>query len=270
MKAYKVFTHDLRSPVRGGAPVWDGSLPHRLPPVAVDTSWQECGAGWSACRTPEDALRVAGMWPNGRPSRVFEVESVAGRLVVERTDKLRTETWDVMRELHEGEVGQAVLRFSRRHLGEHAAEMTIEQMEWRSALRRTLHDSAEVERQLRAALKARGLGWRLRRFDSACAARAAWDARDAMDAWAARDARAAWAARAARAAWDAWDSRDSRPARDAWDAWDALVTQIAARLHLVDCSPDRHTTGIREAYRHGLAIALPTGPNELGWAMEGV
>jgi hypothetical protein len=28
------------------------------------------------------------------------------------------------------------------------------------------------------------------------------------------------------------------------------------------------TTGIRDAYRHGLEIALPTGPEELGWSME--
>jgi hypothetical protein len=27
------------------------------------------------------------------------------------------------------------------------------------------------------------------------------------------------------------------------------------------------TVGIREAYRHGLAIVLPTGTRELGWAM---
>jgi hypothetical protein len=30
------------------------------------------------------------------------------------------------------------------------------------------------------------------------------------------------------------------------------------------------TVGIRDAYCNGLAIAIPTGPTELGWAIEGV
>ena len=44
--AYRCFTHDLRSPVQGGDPIWDGRLPYDLPVVTVDTSQAECGAGW--------------------------------------------------------------------------------------------------------------------------------------------------------------------------------------------------------------------------------
>ena len=63
MKAYKVFTSDLRPPVQGGKPVWDGTLPYSLPVVNVDTSLAVCGAGWNACRDIETCLRIAGLWP---------------------------------------------------------------------------------------------------------------------------------------------------------------------------------------------------------------
>jgi len=78
--AYKVFTHDLRPPVQGGAPVWTGQLPYDLPEVAVDTSGDECASGWNACSTPEDALRIAGLWPDGRPSRLFRIDAYASGL----------------------------------------------------------------------------------------------------------------------------------------------------------------------------------------------
>jgi hypothetical protein len=120
---------------------------------------------------------------------------------------------------------------------------------------------------LGAALKARSLDWQLREFDTEKAAWAAWDARDAWDAWAAW---AAWAARDARAAWDAWAARDAWDARDAWAAWDALTVSFAARSGWITHKHDLLSIGIRDAYRNGLAIAVPTGPNELGWAMEAV
>ena len=97
---------------------------------------------------------------------------------------------------------------------------------------------------------------RRRRARDARAAREAGDAGADGDA---RVARAAWDARAARAAWAAWDARD---------AWDALTVEYAALMGWTKDDPDLHTTGIRDAYRCGLEIVLPTGPNELGWALS--
>ncbi len=31
--------------------------------------------------------------------------------------------------------------------------------------------------------------------------------------------------------------------------------------------PEKYTTGIRDAYASGLELAIPTGPDELGWVM---
>jgi hypothetical protein len=69
--------------------------------------------------------------------------------------------------------------------------------------------------------------------------------------------RAAWDA---RDAWDAWDARDAR---------DALIVEYAALQGWTDHDPLLLTTGLRDAYWNGLALAVPTGPNELGWAMDG-
>ena len=231
--AYKVLTHDLRAPVRGGPPVFDGHLPFTLPTVEVNRGDGDCAAGWNACRRPEDALRIAGLWPNGRPSRLFRVETDSE--VVERGDKLRAATWTVVEEITDLRPAIEALSVPFECPG-----IVDEQIAWRSALARPMHDPAAIEAGLRAALDARGLStWRLRRFESAGAAWAAWDARDAGAAWAAWDARvawaawdarvarvaraagAAWAARAAGAAWAAWDARDAGAAGAAWAAWDA-------------------------------------------------
>lgn len=53
-----------------------------------------------------------------------------------------------------------------------------------------------------------------------------------------------------------------------WDAKDALAWEFAALSEWVTKDPQWLTTGIRDAYRNGLGIAIPTGPGELGWAME--
>ena len=80
----------------------------------------------------------------------------------------------------------------------------------------------------------------------------------------AKAARAAWDARDALAAWDALD------AWDAWDARDAMTVHYAARMEWTKDDAQLLTTGLRDAYGAGLAIALPTGPNEMGWAMDEV
>lgn len=225
MTGYKVFTHDLRPPVRGGDPVWDGALPHVLPAVPCSTGTEECGEGWNFSRLPETALRIAGLWPNGRPSRLFVV---AAEAFVERGDKCRSASLTLVREFGESEIESAVAEMSR-PFGDFAAELVREQMAWRAALARPRRDEAAVEEGLLEALRMRGLPWRPKRFDSI---------------------EAAWAA------------------RDAWDARDALTVHFVARNGWTNHDPLLLIVGLRDAYTSGLAIALPTGPDELGWAME--
>ena len=268
--AYKVLTHDLRQPIQGGEPVITGPLPFVLPRTKVDESTAACAAGWNACAKPEFALRIAGLWPNGRPSRLFRVET--DEPVLERGDRLRAAAWTMVEEI--ADVRPAVLAMSA-PFGDMAEVMADEQMAWRVALARPGRDAPAVEVGLTAALNARKLPWTLKRFDSA------WDARDARAAWDAWAARAAWYARGARDAWDARGARDARAARDAWDAWDAwdaldaraardaLTVFYAASRRWFSSPHDLLTVGIRDAYAAGLALAIPTGPNELGWAMMG-
>lgn len=272
--AYKVWTHDYRSPIQGGPPIWDGTLPYALPAVAVDDGPAESAAGWNASASAADALAIAGMCPTGRPSILTRVEE-NGYPVLERGRKLRSASW-IVSELVSAD--DAIRELSRRWFAaEHADAMAEEQIAWRVALARPHRDATCVEEELHAALRHRGLSWGLRRFDSARAARAARTARAARAAmaasaaWATWTARAGWAARAARAAWTAragWVAWDVWDVWDVWDAWPALSVQYASRMGWIEQPADLLTLGIRDAYEHGLAIALPTGPTELGWAME--
>ncbi len=294
MNGWKVWTNDYRSPIQGGAAVWDGTYPYALPEVPLDASDAECAAGWNFAPSLADALRIAGFWPNGWPSLPTLVE--AGADAITRGQKARASSLTILRAATATEITAAIEDLSR-PFGPHASRMVLEQLAWRQALARPDRDAAAVEAGLRDALAARGLDWTLRRFSNARAARdsrAAWGARDARGArdawdswaaWAAWDSRAAWGARDAwdsRAAWDALDSRaawgardawDSWAARDAWDswaAWAALVVMYAGLMGWIEGAPEKLTVGLRDAYAHGLSIAMPTGPNELGWAMEEV
>jgi hypothetical protein len=274
---WRVYTHDWRPPVQGGDPVCDGTLPVTLPPVALDTGNAECAAGYHACREPVTALRIGGLWPNGSPSRLVAV--TMGADVIHRGDKSRASTLTIEREASDDEWRTALMALHT-PFGKIAGDVTAETLAWRAALARPAHGVEQVEAGLRVALEARGLaGWTLRAY--ACA-RDAWAARDARDAWAARDARDAWAARDARDAWAAWDARDAWAARDArdawaawdaraawdaWDAWAALTQYVAARNGWVQTAPDLLTAGLRDAYTHGLAVALPVAKNTLGYAM---
>jgi hypothetical protein len=217
--AFKVFTHDLCPPVQGGPPVWSGELPFVLPPTKLDETGAECGAGWNACSTQEDALRIAGLWPNGRPSRLYRVEDVDGYPMLERGDKLRAGSLRIVEELS---TEPAIRALSAKWFGEHAEAMAKEQLAWAKALGRPLYQPAIIEEKLAVALDARKLAWKLKQFDSA------------------------WDARAARA---------------------ACSVSFAARSGWINHPENLLTVGLRDAYENGLAIALPTGPNELGWAM---
>lgn len=225
--AYKALTHDYRPPIQGGAPVFDGRLPFALPPCELDRSDTECAPGWNACATPEQVVRIVGLWTDGWPVRLYRVETDTE--VIERGNKLRAATWTLVEECP---IRPAVQSLSREWFGDLAGPMAEAQSAWHEALGRPLRDETAAEAGLREALRARGLEtWTLRRYP---------------------------AARAARAAWEAWA---------AWDAWAALVVEYAARRGWVSVAQDMLTVGLREAYRHGLAIAIPTGPGELGWSM---
>jgi len=255
--AYKVLTHDLRPPIQGGDPLFDGKLPFTLPRVKMDPSQKKCGAGWNACTNAHTALRIVGLWPNGHPSRLFRVETDSE--VLQRGDKLRAEEWTLVEEVCDF---TPVIRELSKPLTPFIEEMTVEQLAWRAALARPHCDKTTVEKDLQVALDARGLTWKLRRFTHTWDA---WDAWAAQDAW---GAQAAWAAWAAWAAQDAWDVRAAWGARAAWAAWDALITFFAAKNDWITTHADLLTVGIRDAYLNGLAIAIPTGPNELGWVMK--
>jgi len=278
-QGWKVFAHDLSPPVRGGAPLpdWSGETPYQLPAVTLDTSVSKCAAGWSYCGEMADALRVAGLWPTGRPSRVARV--VASSDAIEHDNKRRASSLLIERWATDGEIAAGVLALSA-PFGEHAEYMCAEQLAWADALGRWGHNERAVQAGLRAALDARGLsGWALRRYPSA---RVAWSASAAEDAWSASAAEDAWAAWAAGDAWAAWAAgadawavsvwfaawNAGSPRSDAWDARAALTVAYASRRGLVSQPADLLTVGLRDAYASGLGVALPVGDATLGWAMD--
>lgn len=229
---FKVLTHDYRPPIQGGPAIWDGeTLPHTLPKVTLDTSDVDCGRGWNYTETLADAFRISGLWPNGRPSCALIGSASDDR--IRRGDKLRCSQLKITGRVEPAGVRAAILELStdRFRMEEHAEQMTDSQLGWREALGRPLHDDTVVERELQTALTARELDWTLQRYDSA---------RDAWDAW---------------GAWGAWDARD------------ALMVEYTSLRGWFDRPADHLTAGLREAYRHGLAIAIPTSKGVLGWAM---
>ena len=270
MKGYKCLTWDYRPPVQGGEPLFDGNLPFTLPKRECDPGPAECSYGWNFTERPEQALLIAGLWPTGQPIRLFEIE--ADGMVVRREEKCRA---NQLRLVAEADMESALRAFSA-SFTPHVEEMAAEQLTWWRALSRPTRDITAVKRGLEKALDHRGLKWSLRPFA------------DARAAWAASAAWAAWASRAAWAASSAWDASSTRAARDAWDAsstraawaasaaWDASSTRaawaalsvcFASRQGWIEHPADLLTIGIRDAYTAGLNIVIPTGLNELGWAM---
>jgi hypothetical protein len=229
-RGYKILTHDWRPPIQGGAPVCAGMLPFTLPTVTLDTSDNECGqqGGYHYCASLHDAAALAGFCPNGRPSQCLVV--TASDDAIERGTKRRASALTLERLCAEDEIRAAMRELVASWAGAHTDELVAEQWAWYVALGRPVHDAARVEEGLRAALDARGLKWQLKQYDST------------------------------RDAWDAWD---------AWDAQASLVVWTTTQLGwLAGYARNSLTVGIRDAYQHGLGIALPTGPNELGWAMD--
>lgn len=109
---YKLFTHDLRSPIQSGPVLWDGSLPFTLPTVECDTSEAECGRGWNAVETIEQGLSICGLWPTGRPIRPFAVAK-NGHEIIKRGSKLRSASLTITAEADDKTIQAALLLFSK-------------------------------------------------------------------------------------------------------------------------------------------------------------
>lgn len=226
-RGWKILTHDGRSPLQGGPPLLNGSLPVVLPTVPLDTGSVDCAAGWNYVAHIAMGWQIVGLWPTGRPSRVLAVEASSD--AIERGQKRRASSLTLVREATQKEIQAALKQFSR-PFGDHVTRMTHEQAQWWIALSRPFHDVAEVEAQLALALSAReSASWTLRKYETARAARAA---------------------------------------SDAWDAWAALCTYYVRLMSWQVGEPEQYTVGIREAYRHGLEVAVPVAPKILGWAMK--
>lgn len=254
--AYRVFSHDLASPTVGGAPIIVGQLPYRLPVIHE--------VGWHAGRTMAEAIQIGGLWRNGRPTRLFRVETDVE--VIECGKKLCAKTWDVVEELS---IEPAIRELSSA-FGDLADEMVREQLAWHTVPGRPCHDEHVVKEGLLAALAARGLDWELRRYETVNAIRISRDRWE--DNWTVRDAYYAFEI------WRSWDSLNlvAREAwidrgvwldRGSWSPCSALIT-FYNEHKCGNGFPERLTVGIRSAYCHGLWVAVAIAGGVLGWVMD--
>lgn len=221
---WKILTHDFRPPLQGGEAVWGGkTLPFKLNGVTLDTSNNECAAGWNFVDSIEAGFNIAGMWRTGRPSQVLVVHPSQDK--IHRGNKWRASQLTIERLATNLEIESGIERFSE-CFGAFKSEMSHEQILWREALSRPINDINKVTKSLEIALKKRGLDWKLKQFDAA------------------------------------------RDARDAWDAWDALTVNYASLDKWITYPHDLLTTGIRDAFLHGLEIAIPVSDKTLGFAIS--
>lgn len=270
-QGYKILTYDYRPPLQGGEPIWDGkTLPFELPPVQRNNGRQECAEGWNFTRELRTAFSIAGLWPSGYPSVALLVES---NDAIQRGLKLRCSILTLLRQCTEEEIRRGITELSA-PFGDCQQVMVESQLAWRAALARPLWNTAQVEASLHVALQARGLSWKLKQYP---------DDRNIIDAFFnnARDALPTWDYSAAQHASDSWDARDGRFTKHAGGAWeagrawrgswsvtDALTLEAAVLCGWLDgYRADYLTVGIRDAYRYGLDIALPTESRTLGYAM---
>lgn len=275
MPYWKIFTHDLRSPIQGSDIWWDGTTPYELPAVVLDTSEVECGAGWHFVDNLAAGLQMIGLWPTGRPSRAFLVEPSS--LTVCRNKKYRSSQLHIVREATDDEIAAAIIQLSV-GFGEHADVMVREQLAWRTALARPMRQPEKVRAGLHETLTRRGLSWTLQEFPFVCGIRSPWTR---QSLW---DAEETW--------WDGqpnvWSIGDVNKkslalflARQRWDAVSLLAGSENGIAHasLALCcyftgllgwhrfEPNYHTHGIRAAYYAGLELASPCAKDKLGWMM---
>src|SRR5689334_16120518 len=111
MTYYKVLTHDFRSPFYPEEPLCDGeTFPVELPSVKLDTSDDECGAGWNCVTDLAGGFRIAGLWRTGRPAQVVLVQPSAD--VITRGDKVRSSGLTLLRMATAAEIVDGIKVFS--------------------------------------------------------------------------------------------------------------------------------------------------------------
>ena len=266
---YKVLTHDYRPPLQGGKPLFDGAPGCVLPTVPVDMdNAVECGrSGWHYSTDVPTALQIAGLWPGGHPSTVWEFEPLGKRKEASGI-KSRAESGRFVRQLSEDEVSLYVRALTEQWAGDHTDRLVASQMEWRRALGRPGRDAPAVEHGLRLTLDARGLTALLRRCYAVPV--------DWTEPW-------TWTTSAIIATHDAWEyaphiakccrhtwrfsGTTRRNSRDARDARNALALETAAVMGWINDNPDLLTTGIRDAYTAGLRFHQ-WAPDTLEWMMS--
>jgi hypothetical protein len=287
MICYRATTHDLRSPIRGGKPIWDGSVPFRLPEVKCEYSSRQCAPGWYATQFPEEALIMASLWPDGFSARFWRVEA-PDEIVVVREKKCRAPWWNIVKE---ESIAVALVPIAQGILCQLAPDnlalresLLIEMQAWHTALGRPTHDAARVKAGLRAALDARGLrSWSLQQYRSmphVLSDNYTSGLRTAFDRW-------SWfydnilegvvfshqeeylSCNHYLLAWRllAWRHHSPSIRCSGEDAKRALVHWLFAQLGWVDSPADLLARGLREAYHCGLAVVRPVDHNVLGWAM---
>jgi hypothetical protein len=104
---FKLLTHDYRSPIQGGSPIWDGAtLPFELNGVALDESNNECAPGWNFVDSIEAGFKIVGMWPTGRPSQILNVRPARDK--IKRGNKWRASKLTIESLATEDQVNAAI------------------------------------------------------------------------------------------------------------------------------------------------------------------
>lgn len=184
--------------------------------------------------------------------------------------------------------------------GRHTEAMAEEKRLWHEALRRPIWSQDRVEACLQQALLARRLStWTLEEWGCPSDVWAAWDPWSSWDDYDAAAISRGWLGAARHQSTVAmltemgWSPGALDYTSDPLDAWpevcswapdvslgqvkrnwarlemrDALMFTLAVRMGWIVDDQHKLTEGLREAYRHGLGVALPVGPKVLGWAMH--
>ena len=245
------------------------------------------GQNFHVATSPTEALRLGGLWPGGRPSMLYRLETEDE--VTRVGEHAEAASWTVLAAIPPRDH----LASLTRELVDFEKEALSEQLEWRKALGRPNNDPAKVEQSLRLAMKRRGLkNWRLKRAPSSSWLRQQPVEPSAMYTWSGHATISAWEAwdreadedeaydKARRVAWSLWydptpfDHEDAfnlggvEVTPEVWDAWTALVVFYTAEQGWLELPAQSFTAGIREAYEHGLALAKPLERGVLSWATE--
>ncbi len=234
-----------------------------------------------------EALLNDGLWPGGTPSLLHQLSTEDGVTSVD--GRARADRWTVSSLLR---VNDPLEELSELFV-DFESEMFDEQLAWREALKRSGDDPNAVEDALRTMMRARGLNfWKLERVGSKARLRQTPSDGRAMYTWSTHATAQAWNAweseadedpvylDALKAGWRLWYRRElwnsdeafaegmDDVAPEVWDAWTGLLVYYASEQGWIELPSESFTTGLREAYAHGLALVKPTEQGVLQWAMN--